>query len=169
MTTQRVAIDTTAFADAGDALARARLERIAGPHVERAVDDASGITLTRIRMRASRHRRTGRMLSQIRVRRTGDGFRTQARIRSGGKVAKMINRGTAPHDLAPVNAKALAIQGPGGSLIGFAAHVRHPGTRADPFFRKGRRDARGAVKDRAQRAVEAIARDMAQAMEGKRP
>lgn len=49
--------------------------------------------------------------------------------------AAFVSQGTGPHDIYPVKALALAFLG--GSLGGlvFTKHVRHPGTRANPYIK----------------------------------
>ena len=49
-----------------------------------------------------------------------------------GPIAAYVTRGTAPHEIVPVNANSLHWYGPGGEDV-FAQHVDHPGTSANPF------------------------------------
>lgn len=81
-----------------------------------------------ITQRARRHRRTGRMERGIKATVDGHGLKQTVRIHAGGPVAHLIIGGTRPHRIAaPTRPIPL-----GGQR--FAASVRHPGTRADPFF-----------------------------------
>ena len=55
-------------------------------------------------------------------------------------------KGTAPHEIRPVNASCLAFEAPGGGMV-FTQLVHHPGTRPNPFMERAAEDARGKVDE----------------------
>jgi hypothetical protein len=57
--------------------------------------------------------------------------------------AAYVIKGTAPHEIRPVNASVLAFE-VGGKLV-FTPIVRHPGTKANPFLEKAAENARSKV------------------------
>ena len=59
--------------------------------------------------------------------------------------AAYIIKGTAPHEIRPVNASVLAFE-VGGKLV-FTPIVRHPGTKPNPFLEKAAEDARSKVAE----------------------
>jgi len=50
-----------------------------------------------------------------------------------GQVLSWVTDGTTPHEIVPVNARALRWTVPGGTVV-FAQHVNHPGTKPNPFL-----------------------------------
>ena len=59
--------------------------------------------------------------------------------------AAYVVKGTAPHEIRPVNASILAFE-VGGKLV-FTPIVRHPGTKPNPFLEKAAEDARSKVAE----------------------
>lgn len=98
------------------------------------------------------HTKTGTTSRTIAPRRiTNEGAEVSA-----GAAAIFIERGTRPHDIRPRHAKALRFAtGSGVRLSGrppkgatgivFTKHVRHPGTRADPFLQPTAKEALGDI------------------------
>ena len=58
-----------------------------------------------------------------------------ARTLAGAFYGGWVRDGTEPHDIRPVNAKALRWFGPGGRPI-FAMLVHHPGGKANPYHKR---------------------------------
>lgn len=81
-------------------------------------------------MRERAPRRTGRLASSIR-REVGA---VEAVIGPRAPYAIHIEYGTRPHEIRPVNSRALRFE-IGGQLV-FAVRVQHPGTRPNPFLRE---------------------------------
>lgn len=154
-------VDASAFRQAADVLGR--FEAVAGKRTEEAERAAGEKIRDRVRSEARRHRRTGRLEAQITENVTGRGLGAEVKVRSGGRVAGLVQVGTRPHAIEPVRRHALALQGPSG-FVAIAAHVQHPGTRGDPYFRRGVDAARGDVKRETDQAIDAIARDLADDM-----
>lgn len=83
--------------------------------------------------------------------------RGEFRVMPLAPYAKFVERGTAPHEIKPVKAKALRfpVMAPGGIMAGgtyaFAKRVFHPGTPANPFIAR----TREIVKNVMMKMVEA--------------
>lgn len=105
------------------------------------LDEAAVAALDAVRSRASRHRVSGRMVRQVALEREGDGVDHRVTVRAGGSIAPIVIGGSVAHDIRPVRARALTLQG----SIQLAAHVRHPGTRPDPFVERGLDDATAVI------------------------
>jgi len=58
-----------------------------------------------------------------------------ARTLAGAFYGGFVREGTEPHDIRPINAKALRWFGPGGVPI-FAMLVHHPGNKPNPYHRR---------------------------------
>lgn len=157
-------IDASDFERAADALERAGFDRVAGGHAAKAVRASINAARKGIRGRARRHRRTGKMASRIRTRFDGRGFAIVGQVRAGGAVAHLIAGGTAPHAIEPIQGRVLALAGRGGGIVGYARHVEHPGTAADPFVALGIADARPAMETAWQDAGEAMVAELAERM-----
>lgn len=124
--------------------------------------------------------RTGRLRSSINSKVTGTSFEGAGlvgRVGSSVKYAPMVEMGTRPHDIYPINAKALMIPvaksggfGGGrlsgaprkGQAVAFFKHVHHPGTKANPFMRRAVTASHAALNEiwrkAAHLAVENILR-----------
>ena len=59
--------------------------------------------------------------------------------------AVYVEKGTAPHEIRPVNASVLAFE-VGGDMV-FTRLVRHPGTRPNPFMQRAVEAAREKVDE----------------------
>lgn len=156
-------IDASEFRSAGAALVDD-----AGDVIDAALgelgDDAAIAVQREVRAGARRHRRSGRLERNVRIRRRDAGGSPSWSVRAGGMVAPMIVGGTSPHTIRPVRSRALAMQGPGGGIVGFAGAVHHPGQRPDPFVRRGLAAAAGDVGRLADDTIEAIAAELADTM-----
>lgn len=69
----------------------------------------------------------------------------EASIQALAAHAVYVVRGTAPHEIRPVNASVLAFQ-VGGKMV-FTPLVRHPGTKPNPFMQRAVEDARSKVDE----------------------
>lgn len=105
--------------------------RKAPPRYRRAFDVLLGRNAGRIAGEASRRApmRTGRLRSSIRARRSGE---LQYEVDSSAPYAGYVEKGTRPHVILPVRAKALRFRV--GSQEIFAKRVEHPGTNPQAFF-----------------------------------
>ena len=87
-------------------------------------------------------RRTGK-LAQSLVKEVGDG---EASIQALAPYAVYVAKGTAPHEIRPVNASCLAFEAPGGGMV-FTGLVRHPGTKPNLFMERAAEDARSKAEE----------------------
>ena len=85
--------------------------------------------------------KTGKLAGSI-VKDVSDG---EASIRALAPYAMYVVRGTAPHEIRPVNASVLAFE-ISGKLV-FTQLVRHPGTKPNPFMQKAVEDSRNKAKE----------------------
>jgi hypothetical protein len=85
--------------------------------------------------------RTGRLAGSI-VKEVGDG---EASIAALATYAVYVEKGTAPHEIRPVNASALRFETMGGDVV-FSKLVRHPGTRPNPFLERAAEEARAQLE-----------------------
>jgi HK97 gp10 family phage protein len=76
--------------------------------------------------------RTGKLARSIVSEIDEDG---EARIIALASHAIFVIRGTAPHEIRPVNASCLAFKAAGGDMV-FTKLVRHPGTKPNPFLER---------------------------------
>lgn len=151
-------IDVTEFTAAAATL-EGQADRILGNVAEGAVEGIADAVEAKVRTQARRHSRTGRLVRNVRQLEAVDaGFASKATVKATGMVAPIIIGGSRPHAIRPIRAHAL------GPLTGrgpapFASGVRHPGTRPDPFFARGVRDADPeSIMDRsAELAADALA------------
>jgi HK97 gp10 family phage protein len=74
--------------------------------------------------------RTGKLAGSI-VKDVAEG---QASISALASYAVYVEKGTAPHEIRPVNASVLAFEA-GGNTV-FTRLVRHPGTKPNPFMQR---------------------------------
>jgi len=149
-------LDAAAFSEA------ARRLRAFGDDVEAAaensVDDMGAAVLVNVRRRRARHRVTGKGERLVTMEARGSGDGRVARVHAGGRIAHLITGGTRAHPIRPVRARALAFVGP---ARGFAASVRHPGTRPDPFVARGVDDSRDEVATITDTAGDELAAELA--------
>ena len=85
--------------------------------------------------------RTGRLAGSI----VKDVYEDEAWIRALAPYAMYVVKGTAPHEIRPVNASVLAFE-VGGRMV-FTQLVRHPGTKPNPFMERAAEDARSKVEE----------------------
>ena len=85
--------------------------------------------------------RTGRLAQSI-VKDVGAG---EARIQALAPYAVYVVKGTAPHEIRPVNASVLRFDTGGGVV--FTKLVRHPGTKPNPFLERAAEDARSKAAE----------------------
>lgn len=150
------AMDGSAFRDASRRLADVGelVDAAAGD----VVDDFAAAALDNVRRRRARHRVTGKGERMIGIRATGSGSGRVARVHAAGKVAAILAGGSRAHVIKPVAGRALQLVG---TSRGFAAAVRHPGTRADPFVEKGIDDTRADTESITDAAADELAVDVA--------
>lgn len=146
------AIDGSAFGKAARELRGfdAAADRI----LEDTVDAEGAAVQVAVRARARRHTATGRMVRQVELEASGSGSTRRATVHAFGRVAHLITGGTAPHLIRPLRDDAIRMPGVG---RGFAAAVRHPGTRPDPFFDQGVDDADAELDQINARAADRLA------------
>jgi HK97 gp10 family phage protein len=82
---------------------------------------------------------SGKMRRSIRKRVQG----AEVRIGPTEPYAIYVEQGTRPHEIVPVNARALRFE-VGGQVV-FAMHCNHPGTRPQPFVRETAEETRKRV------------------------
>lgn len=70
----------------------------------------------------------------------------EASIKALAPHAVYVIKGTAPHEIRPVNASVLAFKAAGGDMV-FTRLVRHPGTRPNPFLQRAVDKARENVEE----------------------
>ena len=70
----------------------------------------------------------------------------RAEISATAPYAAYVENGTRPHEIRPVNARALRFQVGAGDVV-FTQLVRHPGTRANPFMQRAHEATRGKVAE----------------------
>lgn len=155
-------IDTSEFdaAAAGLAGAHELVNRLAGA----AVDDMAEAALVNVRRRRAAHRVTGKGERMITLRETGAGANRRAVVHAAGQVAPLIAGGTRRHIIRAAAGHALAFAGP---ARGFAANVRHPGTRADPFVHRGLEDTRPRVRQITDTTATRLASGLADELGGR--
>jgi hypothetical protein len=158
------AIDTHEFANAARALEDAEFRSLADQTVGGVLSRSSNIVRRHVRAEARPHRRTGKMAGRIRVFRKGVGLDSEFRIRAGGPVAHLVERGFAAHEIVPETARVLVFRGTGRgaqAVRGFAARVRHPGYRGDPFFDRGVEASTDEVQDQFSAGAKTMANNLA--------
>lgn len=69
----------------------------------------------------------------------------EASIKALAPHAVYVIKGTAPHEIRPVNASVLAFKAASGDMV-FTRLVRHPGTKPNPFLQKAVDKAREKVE-----------------------
>lgn len=150
--------------DAGELRTAARaldeLDDIAAAELEVTERKLGEAIAAKVRIRARRHRRTGRMERYITVKAEGRGLATRVTVHAGGSVAHLIAGGVRPHTIRPLRSQALAIRR-GGAVRGFAEVVKHRGVRPDPFFADGVEDAGHEIDQLTAQAADAIAGELA--------
>jgi hypothetical protein len=160
-----VDIDASAFDAAAEALG-ANWDAEASKMVEAAMQRSAEVEQRAIRKQAARHRRTGRMESQIKVvHPTGQGFGQTVTVRAGGSVAHFIAAGTRFHEVQTLNARH-PLRLFGFSAKPFAQHAQHRAVVGDPFFERGVRNARLAVNNVLQAALRDLAAHLADILKG---
>jgi len=70
----------------------------------------------------------------------------EASIKALAPHAVYVIKGTAPHEIRPVNASCLAFKAAGGDMV-FTKVVRHPGTKPNPFLQRAVDKARENVEE----------------------
>jgi hypothetical protein len=139
----------------------ARLVKIANGSME-AMKQGAFKTMLRVEREAKQlvPTKTGLLKTSIRAGTLEDGAYASAGGGNGLKdirYAPYVEYGTGPHDIYPVNAKALSWKGAGGQV--FASHVHHPGTKAKPFFtpavESAMKYAEADMKEAVDRLIEA--------------
>jgi len=70
----------------------------------------------------------------------------EATIKALAPHAVYVIKGTAPHEIRPVNASVLAFKAAGGDMV-FTRLVRHPGTKPNPFMQRAEEKTREKVDE----------------------
>ena len=70
----------------------------------------------------------------------------EAKIQALVPYAKFVVEGTRPHKIYPVSASVLVFKAKSGDLV-FTKHVRHPGTKPNPFLQRAVDKAREQIDD----------------------
>lgn len=150
------AIDATSFRAAESGLERfdEQLAGVAEATLERMADAAA----EGVRAARRRHHVTGKGERLVSVRSSGAGTRRTLRVHAGGRVAHLLTGGTRPHPIRALEGRALRLAG---STRPFAAAVRHPGTRADPFVARGVAAARPDIDRLVAGAADELVADLA--------
>lgn len=86
--------------------------------------------------------KTGKLAQSI-VKDVGVG---EAQIQALAPYAMYVVKGTAPHEIRPINASCLAFEAPGGGMV-FTRLVRHPGTKPNPFMERAAEEARSKAEE----------------------
>lgn len=136
---------------------------VGAAELERADHRIGEVVADNVRAAARRHRRTGKLEKEITVRSRGKGASTQVSVHAGGASAHLVAGGVKRHRIR-ARGHALAMQPFGGSFLGFAAAVEHPGVRADPFFAEGVEASAAQIDKITAQAGDAIAGELATRM-----
>lgn len=86
--------------------------------------------------------KTGKLAGSI-VKDVGQG---EASIQALAPYAVYVVKGTAPHEIRPVNASCLAFKAAGGGMV-FTRLVRHPGTKPNPFMQRAADETLAKVEE----------------------
>jgi hypothetical protein len=89
--------------------------------------------------------KSGELVGSITTKRWGNQYGYFAQVGPTAPHTPFVVLGTAPHDIYPVNARVLHWLSSGGDI--FATHVRHPGTRPNPFMDRTQADYEESVDD----------------------
>jgi hypothetical protein len=149
-------LDAAAFAAAGRQARR--IGELVEAMAESTVDELGVIALANVKRARGRRRKSGRGERMITLRSSGSGAAETARVHAGGRVAPILAGGSRAHVIRPHAARALTVPG---AARGFAAAVRHPGTRPFPFVAIGLEDTRGDLARITDDAGDELAADIA--------
>lgn len=151
-------IDATDFRVAAAALEHFddHVDDVADP----VVDGIGDTVLEHVRQARRRHHRTGKGERFVTLQAKGAGVHRVVRVHAGGRVAHLLTGGTRPHTIR-ARTHALPIAPHGGQAVAFAASVRHPGTKADPFVARGVAAASADIDRLAAAGADELARDLA--------
>lgn len=132
--------------------------RKSGPIFARGLRDIGNAVRRKVRANLRPHRKSGHMISNVRVRVRGRSFDTEVGVKSTGAASNLIAGGVKPHRIAPGGVMPIWMghgawkRGKGAGITGFATVVEHPGFRGDPFFAR--------ALDDAKPEIDAIQRDL---------
>lgn len=154
-------VDDDAFRRAARNL-DAEWRRSASQYVSSAIRRSADVVQASVKAEARRHRKTGRMESNIQQRKSGQGMGIVVRVVAGGSIAPLIIRGVKPHR----EVGHMRFEGSTG-LVTFSRTVEHPGFPGDPFFARGVRRARPGVKAILDRTTARMAASLAARIGGK--
>lgn len=173
-------INADDFKYASVALQEKNFKGTAGQAVGPALRDSGNIVRRHVRAELAPHRRSGKTASHIESRVTGVGLSTVVTVKAASKTAHLLEGGTAAHEEVARggsggaqlggSGKVMTIRGGGasngafagfgirairseGQIVALASRVHHPGSRADPFFERGVRDAAPEVQSRIDEAA----------------
>jgi hypothetical protein len=165
----QLGIDASDFRRAADTLTSSGLKRAAGKPVAKALRDSANAVRRSVRAELKPHRRTGKMISNVRTKYRGYGVDLIAGVRMTGVGSNLIVGGVRPHSIAPGKIMPMFDgAGKGSGITGFATAVEHPGFPPDPVFARGVQKAAGAIQAAIDAAAATMAADLAGQMKGKR-
>lgn len=161
-----VKIDAAQFSAAAVAFGD-RFDVQAAGIIDAAIRRSAEVVQRAVVKSAKRHRRSGRLESNIRIGYAGVGWDLAARVRSGGSVAHLVAGPVRAHAIAlPSSARhPMPIYGATGPE-GYARSVMHPATPGDPYFRRGANNARLAVNNVLKAAARRLAAHLADILKG---
>jgi hypothetical protein len=105
--------------------------------------------------------RTGKLRASTRYQIKGTAEDMRMEVRQGARTAggvlyrPFVTEGTRPHEIRPVNARALRIV-IGGDVV-FASRVQHPGTKANPYHRRTLREEQPEIRRIAKEEADRLA------------
>ena len=171
MSTPALVIDLSGLEEAARDL-RKEYQPIAGKVVASLMGDMGNTVRRHVRASASRHRVSGRLVSNVRVFKRGQGFDRIVQVASAGSVATLVTQGARSHIIARERVMPMREghgawrRGSGAGIIGFRRSVSHPGFAGDPYFQRGVGEAEGEINELMQIAIGTIADLLAAQLEG---
>lgn len=171
MSSPALTVDLSGLEEAARAL-RKEYQPIAGKVVASLMGDMGNAVRRNVRQSAARHRLSGKLISNVRVFKRGQGFDRVVQVSSGGSVASLITQGAGAHIIARDRPMPMREghgawrKGSGAGIIGFRRHVSHPGFPGDPYFQRGVQESESEIDDLTQIAIGTIAELLAAQMEG---
>jgi len=105
--------------------------------------------------------RTGKLRASTRFQVKGTAEDMRMEVRQGARTPggviyrPFVTEGTRPHEIKPVNAKALRFVI--GGVVVFAKSVKHPGTKANPYHRRTLREEQPEIRRIAKEEADRLA------------
>jgi hypothetical protein len=166
MSEQGYGIDAEAFRKAAQALEKEGFDRAAGRTLAYGLRQSGNAIRRKVRAELRPHRRTGKMISNVRVKVVGWGMNQKVGVRATGSGSNLIAGGVRPHAITR-DGGAMPIwagKGKSAGITGFATAVQHPGFPGDPFFERGIHAAGPEVNAILQKSAETMAKELAYRM-----